>query len=139
MTMRTLAFAGTIAAISALANADSPKSQGGAATPAFRQAIPNIPGKSLITVVVDYAPGAKSPPHHHAGSAFVAAYVLSGAIRSQVDDQPARIYRASESWFEAPGAHHKISENASTSEPARLLAIFVADSGEAALTRFDRH
>ena len=51
--------------------------------PAFSEPIPNIPGKSLIAVVVTYPPGGKTPPHHHAGSAFVAGYVLSGAIRSQ--------------------------------------------------------
>jgi quercetin dioxygenase-like cupin family protein len=105
--------------------------------PAFRQAIPNIPGKTLAAVVVSYAPGAKSASHHHAGSAFISAYVLSGAVRSQVDDEPVKIYRAGESWFEQPGAHHKVSENASTTEPAQLLAIFVVDSDEKVLTTPD--
>jgi quercetin dioxygenase-like cupin family protein len=105
--------------------------------PAFRQAIPNVPGKSLVAVVVSYPPGAKSGPHRHAGSAFITAYVLSGAVRSQVDDEPAKVYRAGESWFEQPGAHHKISENASATEPAQLLAIFVVDSDEKVLTTPD--
>jgi quercetin dioxygenase-like cupin family protein len=59
----------------------------------------------------------------------VYAYVLSGAIRSQLDDQPARIYRTGEDWVEAPGAFHKLTENASNTEPAKLLAIFVAKTG----------
>jgi quercetin dioxygenase-like cupin family protein len=42
--------------------------------------IPNIPGKSLVAVIVNHAPGAKSRPHRHAGSAFVGAYVLSGTV-----------------------------------------------------------
>jgi quercetin dioxygenase-like cupin family protein len=96
----------------------------------FDQAIPNLPGKHLTAVVVDYPPGAKSTPHRHAKSAFIYAYVLSGAIRSQVDDEPAKVYRAGENFFEAPGAHHKVSENASDSEPARLLAVFVVDANE---------
>jgi quercetin dioxygenase-like cupin family protein len=96
----------------------------------FDRAIPNLPGKHLIAVVVDYPPGAKSTPHRHAKSAFIYAYVVSGAIRSQVDDQPAKVYRAGEDFFEAPGAHHKVSENASDSEPARLLAVFVVDANE---------
>ncbi len=89
--------------------------------------IPNLPGKRLVTHVVDYAPGGRSDPHRHAGSAFIYAYVLSGEIRSQVDDEPARVYRAGEAWFENPGAHHRVSENASDTEPARLLAVVIVD------------
>ena len=59
-------------------------------------------------------------------------------MRSQVDDAPVRVYRAGESFFEAPGAHHAISENASETEPARLLAVFVVDTGDDPLTTPDR-
>ena len=103
-------------------------------TTAANQAIPNLPGKRLVSLIVDYPPGAKSTPHHHAKSAFIYAYVLSGEVRSQVDDEPARTYRAGETWFESPGAHHKVSENASAVKPARLLAVFILDSEEAQLT-----
>jgi quercetin dioxygenase-like cupin family protein len=103
-------------------------------TPAFKGAIPNIPGKSLVAVVVNYPPGAKSTSHRHAPSAFIYAYVLSGAVRSQVDDQPVKVYQAGEGWSEIPGAHHRVSENASDTEPAKLLAVFVVDSNEAPLT-----
>jgi quercetin dioxygenase-like cupin family protein len=106
-------------------------------SPAFRQAIPNIPGKSITAIVVSYAPGGKSPSHRHARSAFVVGYVLSGAIRSQVNDGAVQVFHAGESWTEQPGAHHRISENASTTEPAKLLAIFVADTNETELTRND--
>src|SRR3546814_1540450 len=81
--------------------------------PKFDQAIPNIPGKSLVVVEVDYAPGAASPSHTHAKSAFIYAYVLSGEIESQVNDGEVRIYKAGESWFESPNARHQISRNAS--------------------------
>ena len=103
-------------------------------TPNFRHAIPNIPGKSLTAVVVDYPPGAASPAHKHAGSAFIYAYVVSGDIESQVDDGPKRVYHAGESFFEEPGAVHRISRNASETRPAKLLAVFVADSNDKALT-----
>jgi hypothetical protein len=59
----------------------------------FEAAIPNIPGKSLLAVEVDYAPGAASPSHTHAKSAFIYAYVISGA---GVNDGETRIYRAGE-------------------------------------------
>lgn len=103
-------------------------------TPNFRHAIPNIPGKSLTAVVVDYPPGAASPAHRHASSAFIYAYVVSGDIESQVDDGPKRVYHAGESFFEAPGALHRVSRNASATKPAKLLAVFVADSNDTALT-----
>ena len=108
-------------------------------TPQFSHALPNAPGKSLIAVTVDYPPGAKSGPHTHAKSAFIYGYIVSGAIRSQVDDQPAKVYRAGEAFYEMPGAHHRVSENASDSEPARLLAVFVVDSNDTPLTTPDSH
>jgi len=105
-----------------------------AVTKKFEAAIPNIPGKSLIAVEVDYAPGQASPPHTHAKSAFIYAYVVSGAIESKVNDSETRVYRAGESWSEAPGAIHSISRNASKTQPAKLLAIFVLDTDDKALT-----
>ena len=97
----------------------------------------NIPGKSLEAVTVGYPPGAKSGAHHHANSAFIMAYVISGAIRSQVEGEPARVYQAGETWQEAPGAHHTISENASATDPAELLAVFLIDTGDGPLTTDD--
>jgi quercetin dioxygenase-like cupin family protein len=103
-------------------------------TPRFEQAIPNVPGKSMIAVVVDYAPGGASPSHVHAKSAFIFGYVLSGDIESQVNDGPKRVYHAGESFYETPGARHPISRNASKTEPAKLLAVFVVDSNDKPLT-----
>jgi len=97
----------------------------------------NVPGKSLEGVAVSYPPGAKSGAHHHAKSAFIVAYVISGAVRSQVEGEPARVYHAGETWTEAPGAHHTISENASATEPAELLAVFLLDTGDGPLTTDD--
>ncbi|HEX6013750.1 MAG TPA: cupin domain-containing protein [Geminicoccaceae bacterium] len=103
--------------------------------PVRSEKLPNVPGKSVTAILVSYAPGGKSPAHHHAGS--VLAYVLSGAIRSENSATgPAKVYQAGESFFEPPGSEHLVSENASATEPASLLAIFVADDG-AQLTTFD--
>ena len=52
--------------------------------PAMEQPLPNLPGNSLTAVVVQLAPGARVPSHHHAG--FVFAYALSGTVRSQLND-----------------------------------------------------
>jgi quercetin dioxygenase-like cupin family protein len=104
----------------------------------FERAIPNIEGKRMVAVVVTYPPGGGSPAHHHAPSAFIYAHVLSGAIRSQVDDEPANVYHVGEGFYEVPGAHHRISENASDREPASLLAVFVVDSKDTPLTIPDK-
>ena len=78
------------------------------------------------------------PAHRHAPSAFIYAHVLSGAVRSQVDDEPAKVYRVGEDFYEVPGSHHRISENASDSDPASLLAVFVVDSKDTPLTTPDK-
>ena len=141
MSIRATLVLGMLAVFSiapAIASAQQPKASGETVTLAFRHAIPNVPGKSIVGVVVRYPPGGKSRPHHHAPSAFITAYVLSGAIRSQVNNQPERMYRTGESWTEPPGAFHRVSENASPTEPASLLAIFIVDSNEKNLTTSDR-
>jgi quercetin dioxygenase-like cupin family protein len=103
------------------------------AKPVFSEKLPNVPGKTLTGVLVKYAPGGKSASHAHAGSVY--AYVLSGKIRSENSvTGPVRVYSAGEGFFEPPGSTHTISENASDTEPASLLAIFIADDG-APLTR----
>jgi quercetin dioxygenase-like cupin family protein len=99
-------------------------------TPLFNHALPNAPGKAFIAVEVLFPPGVSSPAHTHPKAAFVYAYVLSGEIVSAVDDEKLRVYRAGESWYEAPGAHHLVTHNPSTEKPAKLLAIFVTDPGE---------
>src|SRR5690348_3620972 len=90
--------------------ADEQKAGAEVVKPVRSEKLPNVPGKTLTAVTVNYAPGAKSSPHHHAGSVF--AYVLSGAIKSENSATgPARVYKAGESFFEPPGSQHLISEN----------------------------
>jgi quercetin dioxygenase-like cupin family protein len=135
MKLRTLvAFTGAPLAIAVAVPVSAHDGQAEAVTPKFDQAIPNIPSKSLAILEVDYAPGAASPPHTHAKSAFIYAYVISGEIESKVNDGETRIYKAGESWSEPPNASHPISRNASKTKPAKLLAVFVVDSDDKALT-----
>jgi quercetin dioxygenase-like cupin family protein len=133
-----LIVAGLVAAFSLAAPAISEAEQnaGEAIKLAASAKLPNVPGKSVSAVVVNYAPGGKSAPHHHAGSVLV--YVLSGAIRSENSATgPVKTYQAGETFFEPPVSEHLVSENASITEPASLLAIFIADDG-AELTTFDK-
>jgi quercetin dioxygenase-like cupin family protein len=103
-------------------------------TVVFDRALPNVPGKSIKGVLVEYQPGGSSPAHTHAPSAFIYATVLEGAIRSAVNGAPEKVYHAGDNFYEEPGAHHDVSANASDTEPARLLAVFVVNSDETTLT-----
>src|SRR4051812_30099581 len=139
-TRRIFATTAATAAVVALASLGSQLGQAHdleTAKPAFEHALPNVPGKSLVAVVVSYPPGGRSPAHRHARSAFIYAHVLTGAIRSRVGDEPAKVYRAGESFVEEPGAHHRVSENASGSEAASLLAVFIVDAQDKPLTVSD--
>jgi quercetin dioxygenase-like cupin family protein len=134
MKIRTVIGAASAAIVIATAAPASAHDVGDKVTPNFQQAIPNIPDKSLIAVVVDYPPDAASVPHTHAKSSFIYAYVVSGSIESKVNDGPTRVYKAGESWSEPPGASHPISRNASKTQPAKLLAVFVVDTDDKDLT-----
>ena len=104
------------------------------ATLVYEHALPNVPGKSIKGVLVEYGPGGSSSAHTHAKSAFIYATVLEGAIRSSVNDGPVVTYRTGQSFSEMPGDRHSVSENASKTEPAKLLAVFVVDTDEKELT-----
>jgi hypothetical protein len=83
-------------------------------------------------VVVDYPPGVTNSPHHHAGSAFVTAYVLQGTMRSQVDDGPVKVFHAGEygeSWLPSPAQRKRQQDR-----PAKLLAIFVLNTDDIPIT-----
>jgi quercetin dioxygenase-like cupin family protein len=112
----------------------SAEGDGDKVTLVYDHVLPNVPGKSIRGVLVEYEPGGSSPAHTHPSSAFIYATVLEGAIRSQVNDGPVTTYRAGESFSEFPGDRHGVSENASTTEPAKLLAVFVVDTDETTLT-----
>ena len=103
-------------------------------TVVYDHVLPNVPGKSMKGILVEYAPGGSSSAHIHAKSAFIYATVLEGEIKSQVNDGPVKVYRAGESFSENPGDRHGVSANASTTKPARLLAVFVVDTNEKNLT-----
>jgi quercetin dioxygenase-like cupin family protein len=87
-------------------------------------------------VIVEYEPGGSSPAHTHPDSAFIYATVLEGAIRSQVNDGPVITYHAGENFSEFPGDRHGVSVNASKTERARHLAVFVVDTDETELTTY---
>lgn len=128
--MFTRFIGGILLAALALTPVSAHEPAGSKVTVVFDHALPNVPGKSMKGVLVEYEPGGSSSAHTHPDSAFIYATVLEGAIRSQVNDGPVTTYRAGESFAELPGDHHSVSANASDSEPAKLLAVFVVDTSE---------
>ncbi len=100
----------------------------------FDHALPNVPGKTMKGVLVEYGPGGFTPCHTHPKSAFIYATVLEGAITSQVNDGPVTTYQKGQNFSEMPGDKHGVSKNASKTKPAKLLAVFVLDSNEKELT-----
>jgi quercetin dioxygenase-like cupin family protein len=90
-------------------------------------ALPNVPGKRVTIVRVFYGPGGFTRAHRHAGS--VTAYITKGEIRSQLAGGAVETFTVGQSFFEPPGATHLVSANASNTEPAELIAVFVADEG----------
>lgn len=108
-------------------------------TPLFKRDLPNVPGKAMVAVEVSFPPGAAAPAHTHPASAFLYAYVLSGEIVSAVDADPPRVFKAGESWYEAPGARHTVTRNPSKDTPARILVVFITNPDEPKLVLPDRN
>jgi quercetin dioxygenase-like cupin family protein len=120
------------------ASADNLPSDTSKVSVVFDHILPNVPGKSMKGVLVEYQPGGSSPAHTHPKSAFIYATVLEGEIRSKVNEGPEKVYRAGENFAELPGDHHGVSANNSKTRRARLLAVFVVDTDEKNLVTNDK-
>ena len=105
---------------------------GGASTrrSVIKQRLPGEPARDISLVEVTYAPGTGSPPHMHANG--VMAFVVSGTITSKVGDGPEQTFHAGDAWWEPVGAIHRVSRNASSTETATLLAIYIAPADASA-------
>ncbi|MFO0997276.1 MAG: cupin domain-containing protein [Alphaproteobacteria bacterium] len=101
--------------------------------PVASSAVPTLPGQHMSLAVVEFPPGGYSPPHVHGGSVYV--YVLSGAIRSQLEGSPPGYFKHGDTFFEPQGVVHLVAENLSATEPATILAVFIHETG-AVLTTY---
>ena len=115
--------------------------EGPKVTIVFDHALPNVPGKSMKGILVEYGPGVATGAHIHPKSAFTYATVLEGAVRTSVNDGPAVVYKAGQNFTEMPGDRHNVDENASKTEPAKMLAVMVVDTDtkEPLLTPIHEH
>src|ERR1700759_1193818 len=122
----TLIVCGLVAIVgvrSGMAADEGPK-----VTIVYEHALPNVPGKSIKGILVEYGPGVATGAHIHPKSAFTYATVLEGAVRTSVNDGPAVVYKAGQNFAEMPGDRHSVDENASKTEPAKMLAVMVVDT-----------
>lgn len=87
--------------------------------------LPEMPGKRVSTVLVEFPPGAYSGPHRHPGS--VSAVVIAGRVRSKMQGTPAQDYGVGQTWFEPARRLHELAENPDPVHPATLIAHFVTD------------
>jgi quercetin dioxygenase-like cupin family protein len=94
----------------------------------MKQHLADVAGKEVTVLTVEYAPGAVSDPHVHPGS--VVAYVLEGAVISQLEGGLPIRYMKGQGWYEPPKKPHVVSKNASTTEPAKLLVFLLSHVGE---------
>jgi quercetin dioxygenase-like cupin family protein len=134
MTTRRDALAAALALLTegaAKAQSNSGRANPG---PVFQHDLPHLTMDEWQVTVsqVPYPPGRKGQTHHHAG--FVLAYVLEGKIVTKISGQPERVYNAGEMFYEPPGSTHEVSDNASNTEPAKLLALIFAKKGETLTT-----
>ncbi|KAJ6134121.1 cupin domain protein [Penicillium sp. IBT 18751x] len=108
----------------------------------YQYKLVNCPGKTIVGMLVEYPPNGATPPHRH-GGASVSAYVIHGSLLNKMNDDPMRLVEKGDSWYEAPGCHHRISANASQTEPATFFVSFVIDSetlereGPSVLVQYD--
>ena len=123
LTLIVCALVATVGVRSGIAGDEGPK-----VTIVFDHAIPNVPGKSMKGILVEYGPGVATGAHIHPKSAFTYATVLEGAVRTSVNDGPAVVYKAGQTFAEMPGDRHSVDENASKTEPAKMLAVMVVDT-----------
>src|SRR6478672_3700537 len=98
-------------------------------TPLLKQLLADVPGREVMMIMLDIPPGGGSAPHRHPGH-HVFGYVLEGSYKIKLDQGEERILTKGQTFYEAPGQLHAVSANASATEPAKVLAVIVAESGK---------
>lgn len=97
----------------------------------MEKALPHIPGKDALMLIVDYPPGAQDPVHRHNAYGFV--YVLEGSIVMQVRGGKEVTLTAGQTFYEGPEDVHTVGRNASKTKPARFLVTLIKQQGAPAL------
>jgi quercetin dioxygenase-like cupin family protein len=124
----TIAIVATMAAFSAR-GADAPLEA--AVTPIMQKNLPDVHGKEVLMISVEYPPGSVDPIHRHNAHAFV--YVLEGSIIMQVRGGKEVTLTPGQTFYEGPHDVHTVGRNASNTQPAKFLVVFLKNKGAPAL------
>ena len=88
-----------------------------------RNIVEKLDGKEAKATVVEVTiePGEAGAPHRHPGPGF--GYVLEGEYELGIDDQPSKVLKQGETFYEPTGCLHRVSKNPSTKGKTRLIAV----------------
>jgi quercetin dioxygenase-like cupin family protein len=98
-------------------------------TTVLQQVLADLPGREVVMVTLDIPPGGGSAAHRHPGH-HIFGYVLEGSYKIKLDQGAETVLSKGQTFYEAPGQLHAVSANASQTEPAKVLAVIVAESGK---------
>jgi quercetin dioxygenase-like cupin family protein len=93
--------------------------------------LPENPGKEMLMITVEHAPGGSSPIHRHNAHAMV--YVLEGSVVMQVKGGKEVTLTPGQTFYEGPNDLHVVDRNASKTQPAKFLVVLIKDKGAPAL------
>ena len=96
-------------------------------TPLIAKDLTDIPGKEVMMITVEKAPGAADPIHRHNAQGFV--YVLEGSIVMQAEGGIEVTLIPGQTFYEGPDDIHVVGRNASSTKPVRFLVFLVKDKG----------
>jgi len=117
--------------VAALTSAQQPPNPSSVArTELLKQVLPAGNFRNVQAVVIELGPTAAAPRHRH--DVAVLAYVLEGTVENQFGGGAIFTHKAGDSWWEAPGTVHDVARNASRTERARLLVVYIGEEGKTA-------
>src|SRR5215475_2212548 len=96
-----------------------------AKTIAARDIVEKLDGKEakVTFVEVTYEAGQAGKPHRHPGPVF--GYVLEGEFEWAIEDQPAKVFKAGETFYEPTGCLHRVTKNPAAKGKTRVLAVIL--------------
>ena len=101
-------------------------------TPLTSKDLPDLPGKEVLMITVEYPPGSSDPIHRHNAHAFV--YVLEGSIIMQVKGGTEVTLTPGQTFYEGPADVHVVGRNASSTKPAKFVVFLLKDKGAPVVT-----
>jgi quercetin dioxygenase-like cupin family protein len=96
-------------------------------TPLMSKDLTDFPGKEVVMITVEFPPGGSDPIHRHNAHGFI--YVPEGSVVMQVQGGTEATLTPGQTFYEGPDDVHTVGRNASTTRPAKILAILVKDKG----------